>query len=796
MPSPEGLLTVTLHGKYKEPNLAGTPRQGTVTFAPSPSPILFPDQNVIISGTETATLDSNGEFSIDLIATDTANQNPTGWTYRVTEKIIGETPRSYNIFLPYTVATVEIADIAPTDAAPTYLPVVGPQGPSGVVQFVNGKTGVSITLVPSDIGAIATSAKGAASGVADLDSSAFLVASRYNWSATTPVAIANAGAVGTSTQPARSDHTHAGVALTGAQTVAGVKTFSSSPSVPTPSASGDAASKGYTDGAQSFTGLKSWTMTNATDLIQQSNITGDTQERFTQTADGTMSWGSGTATPDSILSRLSGGVMKMSEFSFRAVRASTASTAFTTMAVGDTSNRIQILVGGTIGWSSGSGSIDTTLYRSAAGVLATDVQLFLNNTTDVNLTSTGHAFQIGASSGINLRMDNNEIECVNNGVANTLDVQSDGGNFRLFNTTQASLVVHGNETLTNDTAASSTISIKVTSDTNNRLDIDSNGKLSWGSGAATADAVVFREAANVLSTTATGLRVYRAATTDFAFSSRVAGDANSRWYVNADGAMNWGPASTTGDTFLSRAGVGVLQMTGNTRLAAILNAGGTATLAYSTFISGETNDRFQVRGDGMITWGSGSGAGDVNLYRANSTTLKTDFGLSVAGNVSVGGNLTVTGIGSQLYAVKSSNTTVTSNTTLQNDPHLLFNSLPINTSWIVDGYFIYGADPAADVRLGFTGPTGATFDWNVTGIDSTQTSTSAPMIADNQAIGTSAFGLAGITNNTKQMMGKLHGLLKMGGTSGTFQFAWAQNTTSATGSIFYANSWIRLTRVA
>lgn len=56
-----------------------------------------------------------------------------------------------------------------------------------------------------------------------------------------------------------------------------------------------------------------------------------------------------------------------------------------------------------------------------------------NNTTDLSLSSTGHAFQIGASSGINMRIDNNEIECVNNGGVNTIDINSDGGNVRLFN---------------------------------------------------------------------------------------------------------------------------------------------------------------------------------------------------------------------------------------------------------------------------------------------------------------------------------------------------------------------------
>ena len=46
----------------------------------------------------------------------------------------------------------------------------------------------------------------------------------------------------------------------------------------------------------------------------------------------------------------------------------------------------------------------------------------LTSTTDVSLTSTSHALQIGPTSGVNLRMDNNEILVANNGAAATLNI--------------------------------------------------------------------------------------------------------------------------------------------------------------------------------------------------------------------------------------------------------------------------------------------------------------------------------------------------------------------------------------
>jgi hypothetical protein len=45
----------------------------------------------------------------------------------------------------------------------------------------------------------------------------------------------------------------------------------------------------------------------------------------------------------------------------------------------------------------------------------------------VSLTSTSHGFQIGTTSGQNLRADNEEIQAVNNGVANTLRLNASGG---------------------------------------------------------------------------------------------------------------------------------------------------------------------------------------------------------------------------------------------------------------------------------------------------------------------------------------------------------------------------------
>jgi hypothetical protein len=53
-------------------------------------------------------------------------------------------------------------------------------------------------------------------------------------------------------------------------------------------------------------------------------------------------------------------------------------------------------------------------------------------TGDVSLTSTGHAFQIGMDSGVNIVMDNNEFQARNNGAAEALYINTNGnGNVAL-----------------------------------------------------------------------------------------------------------------------------------------------------------------------------------------------------------------------------------------------------------------------------------------------------------------------------------------------------------------------------
>lgn len=523
MPTPAGLNTTTLHGEFLEPNATGTPLQGSLTFTPSPAVINFPTQNVIVAGTETATLDVNGEFTIELISTDQAGENPTGWVYTVTEKLIGQKQRTYNIVLPYNAGvTLELSDITPTDAAPTYLPVVGPQGPPGVITTVNGKTGASITLTPADVGAIATTAAGAANGVATLDSgskvpvgqlpsltgtyvavatrgvaggvatldgstlvpvaqlpdlsstyvttsrigaangvaglsaSSLVPAAQLDLASATPSAVATTGAVGVATKLARSDHTHAGVDLANAQTVAGIKTFSAAPVL-----SSGATNQGSIDSTRSA----------GSSSILTGLVTADTVARFNLRADGLQEWGPG-----------------------------------------------------------GSTARDTTLSRSGANELTASGQLVI---TTAAPTAAGHATR---------------KDYVDNNFTTLTTAQTISG----VKTFSAAPVLQA-------AAAGTTVAnVKVTGDTVSRLTLGADGTMSWGPGNAAADVVVSRTSGSSLSNTS-NWQSQRAATSGTAFTTLVNADTFDRWRVYADGKQEWGPGNATRDTDLFRNGIGLLK---------------------------------------------------------------------------------------------------------------------------------------------------------------------------------------------------------------------------------------------
>ncbi|AZM91428.1 hypothetical protein [Streptomyces sp. W1SF4] len=147
--------------------------------------------------------------------------------------------------------------------------------------------------------------------------------------------------------------------------------------------------------------------------------------------------------------------------------------------------------------------------------------------------------------------------------------------------------------------------------------------------------------------------------------------------------------------------------------------------------------------------------------------------------------------------VKAADEPRASTTTNANDSHLLV-PVAANATYLMSGMLLYSARTDTDIKIGFTGPSGATLDWIAHGQPQDGTGgVSTGMVVDKQSIGATAFPLGGYgAENTTVMTAPLFGRLVTSASAGTLQLNWAQRVTNATSSIMRAGSWILLTRVA
>lgn len=74
------------------------------------------------------------------------------------------------------------------------------------------------------------------------------------------------------------------------------------------------------------------------------------------------------------------------------------------------------------------------------------------------------------------------------------------------------------------------------------------------------------------------IRGQRANTSDSMYESRVAGDANARWFETADGTMSWGPGNAAVDAVIQRISAGTLQASTNFNVVGNQTVGGNETV--------------------------------------------------------------------------------------------------------------------------------------------------------------------------------------------------------------------------
>lgn len=106
-----------LRGRYR--THTDKPQRGRVGFVANVDVVIPPEDMLVPIDVEWATLDGNGEFSIDLIPTDAPGASPEGWAYTVWPQIEGAAKtQPYDILLPYSPTPTQLADISPGAPAP------------------------------------------------------------------------------------------------------------------------------------------------------------------------------------------------------------------------------------------------------------------------------------------------------------------------------------------------------------------------------------------------------------------------------------------------------------------------------------------------------------------------------------------------------------------------------------------------------------------------------------------------------------------------------------------------------
>lgn len=131
------LDTIDLHGIILAP-VTGTPAVGTVTFKILDELRDDADNTIYAPQTFTATLDVNGEFTIELPVTDQASVTPLNWSYWVYVNTDIWTSGVFYIQLPAALGPVaEFADLLPVDLDPnSCTPDGSPCAPIGIVGTV------------------------------------------------------------------------------------------------------------------------------------------------------------------------------------------------------------------------------------------------------------------------------------------------------------------------------------------------------------------------------------------------------------------------------------------------------------------------------------------------------------------------------------------------------------------------------------------------------------------------------------------------------------------------------------
>ncbi|MET7437934.1 hypothetical protein ACFYQQ_01275 [Streptomyces sp. NPDC005496] len=134
-------------------------------------------------------------------------------------------------------------------------------------------------------------------------------------------------------------------------------------------------------------------------------------------------------------------------------------------------------------------------------------------------------------------------------------------------------------------------------------------------------------------------------------------------------------------------------------------------------------------------------------------------------------------------------------TTYADDTHLVF-AAEANAVYTMIGWVKYFADPTPDIKMKVTVPSDALGEW--AWFMPGQGTAAANVLGYSIRTDTTDInaGRTGYGTSDSQHYTPLGGLIRMGPTAGNISLQWAQNTSSATATILYTDSWLQFQRIA
>lgn len=134
-------------------------------------------------------------------------------------------------------------------------------------------------------------------------------------------------------------------------------------------------------------------------------------------------------------------------------------------------------------------------------------------------------------------------------------------------------------------------------------------------------------------------------------------------------------------------------------------------------------------------------------------------------------------------------------TTFADDTHLVF-AAEASAVYTMVGWIKYFASTTPDIKMQFSVPSGCLGEWAwlMPGATTAGTTTTGYSIrTDTNDVAGSRTGYG--TSDTN-MFTPISGIFRMSTTAGNIALQWAQNTSDATATVLFTDSWLQYTRIA